>query len=320
MIHKDSADRSLWDNSDKIKNTIKTHYSSSKYKEPMNDVHWLFENISHDNENEKTTPNTPPINTGSQVPPGTNPDGQVSPGTNPGGTTQTLSPVIGEPTNPASTAVQTTGLGPNSSQATNSNCSSIELSIGAREQFKQEIMGQIRNAIKATIGNVNATGTDRSDRITGSTGNDVLSGLGCNDFISGNSGSDHISGGGDNDYLRGGSENDFINGNSDNDLIFGDRGDDTLRGGSGDDILNGNDGNDILYGDKGRDIFLLSPGQDTIADFEIGADSIGIQTEQTYTLSHSDQGLLINRAELGTTLVMGVSVEEFNSMNHIINL
>ena len=67
MIHKDSADRSLWDNSDKIENTIKTHYSSSKYKEPMNDVHWLFENISHDNENEKTTPNTPPINTGSQV-------------------------------------------------------------------------------------------------------------------------------------------------------------------------------------------------------------------------------------------------------------
>ena len=167
----------------------------------MNDVHWLFENISHDNdnENEKTTPNTPPINTGSQVPPGTNPDGQVSPGPNPGGTTQTLAPVIGEPTNPASTAVQTTGLGPNGSQATNSNCSSIELSIGAREQFKQEIIGQIRNAIKATIGNVNATGTDRSDRITGSTGNDVLSGLGCNDFISGNSGSDHISGGGDND-------------------------------------------------------------------------------------------------------------------------
>ncbi|MFP4009822.1 MAG: hypothetical protein ACLFV6_17760, partial [Spirulinaceae cyanobacterium] len=70
---------------------------------------------------------------------------------------------------------------------------------------------------------------------------------------------------------------------SGNDILYGDAGDDRIWGDDGDDILRGGLGNDILTGDdfsggQGRDTFVLASGEgtDTIVDFELGIDFIGL--------------------------------------------
>jgi glycerophosphoryl diester phosphodiesterase len=78
------------------------------------------------------------------------------------------------------------------------------------------------------------------------------------------------------------STNDNVQGfNNSNDVINGQGGNDTLTGLSGDDILRGNEGDDLLFGGSGKDQFwiasnLLPQGVDTIVDFELGSDVIGI--------------------------------------------
>ncbi len=71
---------------------------------------------------------------------------------------------------------------------------------------------------------------------------------------------------------------DVINAQGGNDQVHGLSGDDLLRGGEGDDILYGGQGADTLEGGSGRDTFVLAAGQgtDTIADFEVGTDQIGL--------------------------------------------
>ncbi len=69
-----------------------------------------------------------------------------------------------------------------------------------------------------------------------------------------------------------------------NDLFFGESGNDTLIGNDNDDILFGGIGKDKLDGGSGIDTFILKPGDggvnkdeaDTIEDFEIGTDKIGL--------------------------------------------
>lgn len=66
-----------------------------------------------------------------------------------------------------------------------------------------------------------------------------------------------------------------------NDVINSQDGDDTLLGLSGDDSLRGGNGDDTLTGGAGKDQFWiasnsLSEGTDTIADFKVGTDVIGI--------------------------------------------
>lgn len=66
-----------------------------------------------------------------------------------------------------------------------------------------------------------------------------------------------------------------------NDVINGQGGNDILLGRSGDDILRGGNGDDILTGGAGMDQFWIASrslpvGVDTITDFEVGSDVIGI--------------------------------------------
>jgi hypothetical protein len=66
-----------------------------------------------------------------------------------------------------------------------------------------------------------------------------------------------------------------------NDIINGQEGNDTLLGLSGDDLLRGGNGDDILTGGDGKDQFWLASnslpeGVDTITDFQLGVDSLGI--------------------------------------------
>ena len=84
-----------------------------------------------------------------------------------------------------------------------------------------------------------------------------------------------------------------------NDTVIGDNGDDLLFGGKGADLLFGAEGNDTLLGDlaqdtliggPGNDLFLLrQPGAptdvaaaDSIADFQVGIDSIGLSGGLTF--------------------------------------
>ena len=137
-------------------------------------------------------------------------------------------------------------------------------------------------------------GDTNNNLIIGSTGNNTLAGNLGNDEIFGGDGDDILRGdlnnrraqgnvpGGD-DILHGGNGNDRIGGKSGNDQLFGDAGNDRLWGDDGDDLLRGGLGNDILTGDnfsgrQGSDTFVLAIGEgtDTILDFQIGTDLIGL--------------------------------------------
>ncbi|MEM6716149.1 MAG: hypothetical protein AAF622_13845, partial [Cyanobacteria bacterium P01_C01_bin.147] len=85
---------------------------------------------------------------------------------------------------------------------------------------------------------------------------------------------------------------DVINAQGGDDNVSGLSGDDWLRGGSGDDTLNGGHGSDRLRGEAGFDVligggqsdtFVLAAGEggDTILDFEVGIDFIGLADHLT---------------------------------------
>ncbi|MEM9451316.1 MAG: hypothetical protein AAGA75_22650, partial [Cyanobacteria bacterium P01_E01_bin.6] len=84
--------------------------------------------------------------------------------------------------------------------------------------------------------------------------------------------------GADGGFVFAGNGNDFVLGSNRNDLLSGDAGRDTIDGGAGDDLIMGVTGNDLLTGGKGSDVFIFGngDGRDTITDFEVGSDSIGL--------------------------------------------
>ncbi|NER83532.1 MAG: glycerophosphodiester phosphodiesterase, partial [Leptolyngbya sp. SIO1D8] len=126
-----------------------------------------------------------------------------------------------------------------------------------------------------------AGGINGDDFIFGSDGNDVLRG----DLNS----RDSQVGIGDDDTIFGEGGSDRIGGKGGNDALFGGEGDDAIWGDDGDDILRGGLGNDTLIGDdnsggSGTDTFVLAAGEgtDTITDFEINLDFIGLADGLTF--------------------------------------
>ncbi|NML96248.1 type I secretion C-terminal target domain-containing protein [Novosphingobium olei] len=105
-------------------------------------------------------------------------------------------------------------------------------------------------------------GTSFNDIITGNDSVNSLFGGAGNDTIYGLDGVDNLFGGAGNDVLDGGLKNDI------------------LDGGAGNDRLIGGDGFDQLTGGAGSDTFVLNPtfktSFDTITDFTIGSDKIGL--------------------------------------------
>jgi Ca2+-binding RTX toxin-like protein len=172
---------------------------------------------------------------------------------------------------------------------------------------------------------------DNGNTLLGRDGNDTLAGGLGDDVIEGGTGDDLLRGelndrtpqgaikGGD-DLIRGGVGNDLIGGKAGNDRLFGDEGEDRIWGDDGDDLLFGGLDNDILTGDdssggQGSDTFVLAIGHgtDTITDFEVGTDLIGLVGDLTFgqlsvtqidnatQIAFGDEVLaVLDRVEVGT--------------------
>ncbi|MEM8613352.1 MAG: glycerophosphodiester phosphodiesterase family protein [Cyanobacteria bacterium P01_H01_bin.105] len=131
------------------------------------------------------------------------------------------------------------------------------------------------NMLVGTISDNTIAGGLGNDTITGGDGDDILRGDLNLRSAQGNAGGD--------DLIFGGAGNDRIGGKGGNDELFGDAGDDYIWGDAGDDLLRGGLGHDTLVGDnagrgRGADTFVLAAGEgtDTILDFEVGTDLIGL--------------------------------------------
>jgi len=143
----------------------------------------------------------------------------------------------------------------------------------------------------------------------GTKGNDTLTGNAGNDFLNGRNGNDSLIGNAGNDTLIGGNGTDFLLGSAGNDLLNGDNGNDTLRGGLGSDILTGGNGTDIF-------VFASGEGIDTITDFKLGSDQIGLTEGLTFgNLSFSGNQILIGSDVLA--VLTGVNTNTLTASNFV---
>ena len=146
----------------------------------------------------------------------------------------------------------------------------------------------------------NQIGGSGDDTLTGTEGNDSLNGRRGNDSLIGNAG---------NDTLIGGNGKDFLVGSAGDDLLDGGNGTDTLRGGLG---------NDILTGGNRQDIFVFADGEgiDTINDFELGTDKIGLTEGLTFgQLSFAGNEILIGSDVLA--VLTGVNTNTLTASNFV---
>ncbi|MEM6252529.1 MAG: serine hydrolase [Cyanobacteria bacterium P01_D01_bin.156] len=196
--------------------------------------------------------------------------------------------------------------------------------------------GTFYETVADAEGNGNSTtGTEAGETLVGDATSDTIEALGGDDTAAGGLGDDIVKGGdgddvlrgdlnsrspqdsvdGGNDIIFGGEGNDRIGGKAGNDILSGDAGDDVIYGDAGDDILMGVTGNDILIGDNfsdgsGSDLFVfgLGDGTDTVLDFEVGIDRIGIvEGEFTFaevTLTQDGLNTLLGVSTTGETLAV----------------
>ena len=81
-------------------------------------------------------------------------------------------------------------------------------------------------------------------------------------------------------------------------------------------------GNDTLNGDAGSDTFVIAPipGTDTIADFELGNDLLGLSTGISFSdLSFVDSNIVFNdRALVSLTEIDATSLSENNFVSVLV--
>ena len=205
--------------------------------------------------------------------------------------------------------------------------------------FNQEQIGFTLDVMASFLG------TSEDDVIIGTEENEFIDAMAGNDLVAGGFGDDEILGGdgddilrgdrnqvspqtgldGGDDLIRGGNGSDRIGGKAGNDSLFGDAGDDRIWGDDGDDLIRGGLGDDILTGDgasgEGSDVFILAAGEgtDTIADFEIGIDFIGLADGLTFgalTLRNDSGNTSIQFGE--TTLALLQNVSTLNESDFIV--
>ncbi|MEQ9372439.1 MAG: Ig-like domain-containing protein [Coleofasciculus chthonoplastes F3-SA18-01] len=169
--------------------------------------------------------------------------------------------------------------------------------------------------------------------IDGGNGVDALSGDAGDDFLNGGNGADTLDGLAGNDTLIGGTGGDVLNGGNGDDLLLGDDlnigagGDDILNGGAGNDILDGGKGADILTGGAGDDlltggkggdtfVFAAGEGTDTISDFQLGSDLIGLSGGLDFgSLTLSGNEILVGSEVLA--ILDGVNTTTLTAANFV---
>jgi hypothetical protein len=143
----------------------------------------------------------------------------------------------------------------------------------------------------------------------GGSGDDTLTGTEGNDLLNGRRGNDTLTGNAGNDTLIGGNGKDFLLGSAGDDLLDGGNGTDTLRGGLG---------NDTLTGGNRQDIFVFADGEgiDTINDFELGTDKIGLTEGLTFgNLSFAGNEILLGSDVLA--VLTGVNTTTLTASNFV---
>ncbi|NEZ57984.1 CHRD domain-containing protein [Adonisia turfae] len=183
--------------------------------------------------------------------------------------------------------------------------------------------------LQGGIGDDTLKGGSGNDDLDGGVGDDSLKGEAGDDKLFGGQGDDTLKGGSGNDVVKGGMGNDHLSGNVGHDIIQGGIGNDILKGGEGNDVLLGSSGNDVLDGGAGDDqlsggkgydtfILMIGGGIDTITDFAVDIDRIGLSSGLSFnqlTLSGND---IIAGNEVLATL-KGVATEELTE-NSFTNL
>ncbi|MBE9060905.1 Ig-like domain-containing protein [cf. Phormidesmis sp. LEGE 11477] len=171
------------------------------------------------------------------------------------------------------------------SNATTIGTNGPDALFGEQLPAENEVVVSASNGgLSATASSTAVTLVDANDLIAGGLGADTIDGGGGDDILRGdlNSRKSQVGIGGD-DVIFGGAGRDRIGGKGGNDTLFGGDDDDQIWGDDGDDIIRGGAGNDTLTGDdssggQGADTFVLADGEgtDTITDFEINRDFIGL--------------------------------------------
>ncbi|MGB3298042.1 MAG: serine hydrolase [Phormidesmis sp.] len=209
----------------------------------------------------------------------------------------------------------------------------VELINGrSTDNLVADLLPVFRNGLENNTGML---GTDEADVLVGDAADNMIDGKAGDDTIAGESGDDILLGGegddvirgdrntrnlqnaeiGGNDIIFGGNGSDRIGGKSGNDILSGDAGDDFIWGDGGDDIIMGGSGNDLLVGDNfsqgaGSDLFVFGNGDgtDTILDFEVGIDKIGlIEGELSFaelSFVQSGRHILLGVARTSETLAV----------------
>ena len=118
-------------------------------------------------------------------------------------------------------------------------------------------------------------------------------------------------GGGD-DSVTGGDGNDTIYGDKGHDTLSGNAGNDTIYGGNGDDLIDGGTGIDVLYGGCGSDTFILNCGDgfSTIADFEVGSDTLTFADTSKVRMEFKDSDSLFYSGTDYLGVAQGVKLTE----------
>ncbi|MGR3501852.1 calcium-binding protein [Pseudaestuariivita sp.] len=133
------------------------------------------------------------------------------------------------------------------------------------------------------------------DTVFGGAGNDTIQGGGGADDFYGQAGADIINGRAGSDLILGGNGADILTGGNGNDTINAGRGADTVDLGAGNDRFvdvsqSGAFGSDTIAGGGGADRFVFAgqTGADVITDFQVGIDTIQLNSGMVGGRSASD--------------------------------
>ena len=214
--------------------------------------------------------------------------------------------------------------------------------VSANEEDTELAVGDGSDLVWLAEGNDTIDGLGGDDWIWGEEGDDSIAGGAGNDMLFGGEGDDSIAAGDGHDNVWGGEGNDTIDGGDGNDWLEGDGGDDSITGGAGDDVIWGGAGNDTIDGGTGHDwivggagddsltggtgadvfVFGASHGDDTITDFEDGADIIdlsfldGVTQLSDLTIAADGNDTLITTGQ-GTIRLEGVSSTDLDASNFV---